>query len=64
MSAWLRDMVERAVATYVEAFVGLLLAAEMTDGISLGVLETAAVAALPAGLAVVKATLVARRRGL
>lgn len=64
MSAWLRDMVERAVATYVEAFVGLLLASEMTDGISLGVLETAAVSALPAGLAVVKAALVSRRRGL
>lgn len=64
MSAWMRDMVERAVATYIEAFVGLLLAAEMTDGISLGVLETAAVSALPAALAVVKATLVARRKGL
>jgi hypothetical protein len=60
----MRDMLERTVATYVEAFVGLVLAAEMVDGISLGVLEMAAVSALPAALAVVKAALVSRRRGL
>jgi hypothetical protein len=64
MSQWMRDMLERTVATYVEAFVGLVLAAEMVDGISLGVLEMAAVSALPAALAVVKAALVSRRRGL
>jgi len=64
MSQWMRDMLERTVATYVEAFVGLVLAAEMVDGISLGVLEMAAVSALPAAWAVVKASLVSRRRGL
>lgn len=64
MSKWIRDMLERTVATYVEAFVGFLLASEMVDGISLGVVELAAVSALPAALAVVKAALVSRRRGL
>jgi hypothetical protein len=48
------DIAERAVLTYVEAFLGLLLASGTTNVITLSALESAAVAAIPAGLAVVK----------
>ncbi|WP_431993311.1 holin [Streptomyces albogriseolus] len=48
------DIAERAVLTYVEAFLGLLLAAGTTDVVTLSALESAAIAAIPAGLAVVK----------
>ncbi|MGC9539968.1 hypothetical protein [Streptomyces sp. UG1] len=50
----LADIAERAVLTYVEAFLGLLLASETTDVLTLSALESAAIAAIPAGLAVVK----------
>ncbi|WNM34965.1 hypothetical protein RKE30_33630 [Streptomyces sp. Li-HN-5-11] len=50
----LADIAERAVLTYVEAFLGLLLAAGTTSVVSLSALESAAIAAVPAGLAVVK----------
>ncbi|MGW2886395.1 hypothetical protein ACWDDN_13760 [Streptomyces griseoruber] len=48
------DIAERAVLTYVEAFLGLLLASGATNVVALSALESAAVAAIPAGLAVVK----------
>ncbi|MFJ2342360.1 hypothetical protein [Streptomyces antimycoticus] len=48
------DIAERAVLTYVEAFLGLLLASGATNVIALSTLESAAIAAIPAGLAVVK----------
>lgn len=48
------DIAERAVLTYVEAFLGLLLASGTTDVVALSALESAAIAAIPAGLAVVK----------
>lgn len=50
----LADIVERAALTYIEAFLGLLLAAGTTNLITLSVLESAGIAAIPAGLAVVK----------
>ena len=50
----LADIAERAVLTYVEAFLGLLLASGTTNVVNLSALESAAIAAIPAGLAVVK----------
>ena len=50
----LADIAERTVLTYVEAFLGLLLASGTTDVVTLSALEAAAIAAIPAGLAVVK----------
>ncbi|MFD5878492.1 hypothetical protein [Streptomyces yangpuensis] len=48
------DVAERTALTYVEAFLGLLLAGATTDIVDLSVLQTAAVAAIPAALAIVK----------
>ncbi|MEV5953717.1 holin [Streptomyces sp. NPDC051987] len=48
------DLAERTVATYLEAFLGLLLAGSVVD---LSAAKAAAVAAIPAGLAVVKGAL-------
>ncbi|WP_236244212.1 hypothetical protein [Streptomyces sp. CC210A] len=50
----LADIAERAVLTYIEAFLGLLLASGTTNVITLSAFESAAVAAIPAGLAVFK----------
>ncbi|WP_149183328.1 hypothetical protein [Streptomyces sp. TRM49041] len=50
----LADIGERAVLTYVEAFLGLLLASGTTNVVTLSALESAAIAAIPAGLAVLK----------
>ncbi|WP_435058531.1 hypothetical protein [Streptomyces sp. bgisy060] len=50
----LADIAERSVLTYAEAFLGLLLASGTTDIVDLSALQSAAVAAIPAGLAVVK----------
>ncbi|MEV7186582.1 holin [Kitasatospora sp. NPDC057542] len=47
------DLVERTVATYAAAFLGLLLA-DRFDLTSFSALKAAAVAALPAALTVVK----------
>ena len=46
-----RDLAERAAATYVQAFLGLLIAASVVD---LKVIQSAAVAAIPAALSVIK----------
>lgn len=48
------DITERTVLTYVEVFLGLLLASGTTNVITLSALESAAIAAIPAGLAVIK----------
>jgi len=55
--SWFVDTAERAVATYVEAFLGLLLVNWNTDAVDLSTFQTAAIAAVPAGLAVLKAAL-------
>ncbi|MGW4685413.1 hypothetical protein ACWEPM_10930 [Streptomyces sp. NPDC004244] len=52
------DIAERTVLTYLEAFLGLLLAGATTDIVDLSVLQ--AVAALPAGLAVIKGAIGSR----
>lgn len=51
--ARLLDLAERTGLTYVEAFVGLLLA-DSTHLLDLGSVRAAAVAALPAALAAIK----------
>ncbi|MFJ8603378.1 hypothetical protein ACIREM_32670 [Streptomyces shenzhenensis] len=48
------DLAERTIATYLEAFLGLLLASSVVD---LSTAKAAAIAAIPAGLAVVKGAL-------
>lgn len=50
---WARDTAERAIATYVEAFLALLIAS-WTPAVDWAVWQTAAWAALPAGLSVLK----------
>jgi hypothetical protein len=50
----LADIAERALLTYIEAFLGVLLASGTTDIVNLSTLEAAAIAAIPAGLAVLK----------
>ena len=50
---FIKDLVERTVATYAQAFLGLLLAS-WSDAIDVSTLRAAAVAAIPAALAVVK----------
>ncbi|MFG2913366.1 holin [Kitasatospora sp. NPDC048298] len=53
MRKFILDLVERTVATYAVAFLGLLLA-DQFDLTSIGSLKAAAVAALPAALTVLK----------
>lgn len=53
---FLLDLVERTIATYVQAVLGLLLA-DSTQLVHIGTVRVAAVAALPAALAVVKGAL-------
>ncbi|MER5302139.1 hypothetical protein ABT039_22150 [Streptomyces lasiicapitis] len=50
----LPDIAERTLLTYLEAFLGLLLAGSTTDIVDLNFLQSAAVAAIPAGLTVLK----------
>jgi len=50
----LDDIAERTVLTYVEVFLGLLLAGAATDVVDLSALQSAAVAAIPAALTVIK----------
>ena len=57
MRTWLKDTAERVVATYVEVLIGLLIVA---DAIDISVAKAAAVAALPAALAVLKAAIATR----
>lgn len=57
MNKFLLGTAERAIATYVEVVVGLLLVAGPLD---LDKVEVALVAAIPAALAVVKAAIASR----
>lgn len=51
---FLRDLAERAIATYIQALLGLLIVSGVTD---LAVVQTAAVAAIPAALSAIKSIL-------
>lgn len=57
---WLRDVAERTFFTWAEVFIGLLLVSWPTDAIDLSVVQTAAVAAVPAALAVLKGAIAAQ----
>jgi hypothetical protein len=56
MPRYLLDLAERTAATYGQAFIGLLLA-DTANLTSVGTLRAAAIAAVPAGLAVIKGAL-------
>ena len=51
------DAVERAVATYLQVFLGLLIVSGVTD---ISTVKVAAVSAIPAGLSVLKSVLAER----
>lgn len=51
------DLLERTLFTYVEVVLGLLIASATTEAIDLSVAKAAAIAAIPAALAVVKSAL-------
>lgn len=53
--AFLVDLAERAIATYIQAFIGFLVAG--TTEINISTLESAALAAIPAALSVAKSLL-------
>ena len=55
--AFLKDMAERAISTYIQTLLGLLIVSGVTD---LKAIQTAAIAAIPAGLSVVKSILAER----
>ncbi len=55
--AFLRDLAERAIATYVQVVLGLLIVSGVTD---LAVIQTALIAGIPATLSVVKSFLAER----
>lgn len=57
---WLRDTAERAIATAAQTFLALVLAGSLTD---VATLKAAAVAAVAAGLSVVKSAIAARIPG-
>ena len=59
MKNWLLDAAERVIATYVQAFLGLVIAGGV-GAINLGTLRAAAVAAIPAALSVLKAIVASR----
>ncbi len=61
-TAWMKDTLERTIATYAQALIGLLIAS-WSGAIDLATLQTAAWAAVPAGLAVLKAALASRVGG-
>jgi hypothetical protein len=56
MPRFLTDLVERVIATYATAFLGLLLANgfDLTD---LGAVKAAAIASIPAALSIIKGVL-------
>ncbi|MEU3569405.1 holin [Kitasatospora sp. NPDC036755] len=59
MRKFVLDLVERTAATYVAAFLGLLLA-DQFDLTSISALKAAAVSALPAALSVLKGAVATR----
>lgn len=60
---WIRDVAERTISTYLQAFLGLLLAGWTTDTVDLSVVQAAAIAAVPAALAVLKGALASKVPG-
>lgn len=63
-SVWIKDVIERTLSTYVQAFVGLLLAGWPGDSpLDLSLVQSAAIAAVPAALAVVKGAFAAKVPG-
>lgn len=54
---WVIDTLERTLATYVEVFLGLLVATWATDKLDLTLLSVAALSAVPAALTVLKSAL-------
>lgn len=60
---WVVDVVERTVATWAQSFLGLLLAGWTTDAVDLSLIQSAAVSAVPAALAVLKGAVAARVPG-
>lgn len=53
MSKFLKDLFERTISTYIQVFLGLLLAGA-SDTLDVSTLKAAAVSAIPAALAVIK----------
>jgi hypothetical protein len=64
--AWVIDTTERAVFTFVESFLGLLMIGQsgMIDSISPSIWQNAAASGLIAALAVVKGAVASRRDGI
>lgn len=54
---WLFDAIERSLSTYIQSFIGFLIVSGVTD---LSAVKTAAIAAIPAGLSLLK-SLIAQR---
>ena len=63
---WLIDTAERAIFTFLESFVGLLMIAQsgMIDGMSPSIWQNAAASGLIAALAVVKGAVASRCPGI
>ena len=57
MSPFFRDALERVLATYVQAFIGLLITSGVTD---VSAVQAAALAAIPAALSALKAVIAKR----
>lgn len=57
---WLKDTIERTVATFAEAAIGVWILAGPADVFEITVLEGAASAGVIAGLAVVKAAIASK----
>ena len=66
LKAWMKDTGERALFTFVEAFVGLMLvgATDAVDGLTASTLEMAFLSAVISALAVVKGAVAKRRDGI
>ena len=57
---FIRDLAERAVVTYIEVFLGMLIVSGVTDW---SAVQAAAFAAIPAALSVIKSALASRIPG-
>jgi hypothetical protein len=57
MFPFFRDALERVLATYVQAFIGLLITSGVTD---VSAVQAAALAAIPAALSALKAVIAKR----
>lgn len=56
-TSFLHDMAERAISTYIQAFLGFLVAAQVVD---FSTVRVAAISAVPAVLSVLKSIIAAR----